>query len=86
MFTSFFFCSLFSFLFSPCFVLVCSFFFVCSFVFVVFFFVFVVFKGLVLVREAKVGDASGAARSELEAADEGEWDREKEKREKESGE
>lgn len=41
----------------------------------------VALKGLVFVREAKVGNTCGAARSELEAAHEGEWERERKRRE-----
>lgn len=56
------------------------------FVFVVDVFFVRFFKGLILVRKAKVGDAGGAARSELEAAHEGEWKREGKKNSREINE
>ena len=55
----------------------CAFFFSSVFAFC---FCFCCFKGLVVVRQAEVGDAGGAARSELETAHEGEWDRERNER------
>lgn len=56
------------------------------FVFIVDVFFVRFFKGLILVRKAKVGDAGGAARSELEAAHEGEWKREGKKNSREINE